>query len=514
MRARALVIERRNTAWFICGGTDVRPADVYGYDAAHNSYYNPGTLTPPVYEVIAYSSLKFHKERYVDSYLSPCYTHFMNLMERFFQHLRDLARWFQPGLGVKRWFLLILLGITMLGVGLAILVLEIYRAQSTNNLLLTILTYASLRFLPPVLRVLIFAGLGLALVSYGMLRLNASLLRPFIRPGRAVVDELTSYQLRKRGPRIVAIGGGHGLATLLRGLKVYTSKLTAIVTVADDGGSSGRLRESFGILPPGDIRNCLAALSNDEQMLTQLFRYRFSGAGELDGHSFGNLFITALADITGSFESAIAESGKVLSVSGRVLPATLHDVRLIADMVLPHSLNQVRVQGESRIPKMAGRVRRVWLEPNDAPAFPPTLKAVLNADLIVIGPGSLYTSLLPNLLVPDLLGAIRASRALKVYVCNIATQSGETDVYTCHDHVRALEEHVGNDLFHVILCNDNYEGQLDEGSQFVRADDETLADPRTYTTNLSDEEFPWRHDSNKLAATLIQLLEEYTGPLE
>lgn len=434
--------------------------------------------------------------------------------ERFVQNLRDLARWFQPGLGVKRWFVLVLLGITMLGVGLAIFVLEIYRTQSTNNLFLTVLAYASLRFLPRVLRVLIFAGLGVGFVTYGILRLNRSLLRPFIRPGRAVVDELTSYQLRKRGPRIVAIGGGHGLSTLLRGLKAYTSKLTAIVTVADDGGSSGRIRESFGILPPGDIRNCLAALSNDEEMLTQLFKYRFSGAGELDGHSFGNLLITALADITGSFESAIAESGKVLSVSGRVLPSTLHDVRLVADMELPHSLNQVRVQGESSIPKMAGRVRRIWLEPNDAPAFPPTLKAVLNADLIVIGPGSLYTSILPNLLVSDLLGAIHASRALKVYVCNIATQSGETDVYTCYDHVRALEEHVGESLFDVILCNDHYEGQLDEGSQFVRADEKTLADPRTYTANIADENYPWRHDSNKLASTLIQLLEEYTGPLE
>jgi len=402
----------------------------------------------------------------------------------------------------------------MMGVGLAIFLLEIYRTASTNNILLTFLSYASLSFLPRIVRVLIFAGLGVGLVTYGILRLNRSLLRPFIRPGHAVLDELTSYRLRQRGPRIVTIGGGHGLSTLLRGLKAYTSKLTAIVTVADDGGSSGRLRQSFGILPPGDIRNCLAALSNDEQMLTQLFKYRFSGAGELDGHSFGNLFITALADITGSFESAIAESGKVLSVSGRVLPSTLHNVRLVADMELPNSLNQVRVQGESRIPKMAGRVRRVWLEPNDAPAFPPTLKAILNADLIVVGPGSLYTSLLPNLLVSDLLGAIHASRALKIYVCNIATQSGETDVYTCYDHIRALEEHVGDNLFDVILCNDNYEGQLNDGSQFVRADEKTLSDSRTHCADLSDESQPWRHDSNKLAITLMELLDEYTGPLD
>lgn len=437
-----------------------------------------------------------------------------NFGQRFIQNLRGLARWFIPGLGVKRWFLLVLFGITALGVGLAIFLLDIYRTESTNPILLTFLSYASLSFLPRLLRVFIFAGLGVVLVTYGILRLNRSLLRPFIRPGHAVVDELTSFRLRERGPSIAAIGGGHGLSTLLRGLKLYTRKLTAIVTVADDGGSSGRLRQSYGILPPGDIRNCLAALSNDEQMLTQLFRYRFSGAGELDGHSFGNLFITALADITGSFESAIAESGKVLSVGGRVLPSTLHDVRLVADMELPHSLNQVRVEGESSIPKMAGRVRRVWLEPNDAPAFPPTLKAVLNADMIVVGPGSLYTSLLPNLLVPDLLGAIHASRALKVYVCNIATQAGETDVYTCFDHVRALEEHVGDSLFDVILCNDNYEGELSDGSQFVRCDEKSLSDPRTHCADLSDNSHPWRHDSQKLAMTLIEILDEFTGPLD
>lgn len=435
-------------------------------------------------------------------------------MQKIIDNLRELARWFKPGLGVKRWFLLILLGIIFLGLGLALILPDLYRTDSTKDLLLNILTFLSLRFLPLPVRVLIFGGLGIWLITYGLWRLNRSLLRPFIRPGRAVVDELTDYQQRKRGPRIVAIGGGHGLATLLRGLKTYTSKLTAIVTVADDGGSSGRLRESFGILPPGDIRNCLAALSNDEQMMTQLFKYRFSGAGELDGHSFGNLFITALADITGSFETAIAESGKVLSVSGRVLPSTLHDVKLVADLELPHLPTRIRVQGESSIPKMAGRVRRVWLEPNDAPAFPPTLKAALNASMIVVGPGSLYTSLLPNLLVPDLLGAIHASRALKVYVCNIATQSGETDVYTCYDHVRALEEHVGDSVFDVILCNDNYNGQLNDGSQFVLADDKTMSDSRTHTADLVDETYPWRHDSNKLAAVLMQLLQEYTGPLD
>lgn len=432
----------------------------------------------------------------------------------FTKNLQLIGRWFVPGLGVKRWYLLILLGVTMLGVGLAIFLLDLYRTDSTNPILLAILSYVSLRFLPRFLRILIFGGLGVGVVIYGIWRLNNSLLRPYVRPGYALVDELTNYRRLERGPRIVAVGGGHGLATLLRGLKAYTHNLTAVVTVADDGGSSGRLRESFGILPPGDIRNCLAALSNDEQMLTQLFQYRFSGAGNLDGHSFGNLFITALAEITGSFEGAVAESGKVLSVSGRVLPATLHNVKLVADMQLPNSLNQVRVQGESRIPKMAGRVRRVWLEPNDAPAYPPVVKAILSADLIVVGPGSLYTSLLPNLLVQDLIGAIQASRAVKVYVCNIVTQAGETDSFSVYDHVHVLEEHIGDRLFDVLLCNDNFMSELSKGDTWVEIDDRTRSDSRAVFSDLVREGQPWRHDPVKLASALVGVLDEHTGPLE
>jgi uncharacterized cofD-like protein len=328
-----------------------------------------------------------------------------------------------------------------------------------------------------------------------------------------VIDQLRTFRRRDRGPRVVAIGGGHGLSALLRGLKEDTRNITAVVTVADDGGSSGRLREKLGILPPGDIRNCLAALSNDEALLTQLFQYRFSGAPELEGHSFGNLFITALTEITGSFEEAIAESGRALSVSGRVLPSTLHAVRLVADMSLPDVVNEVRVEGESRIPEMAGRVRRVWLDPNNPPAFPPVLQALLSAELIVIGPGSLYTSLLPNLLVPDLLAAVRASRALKVYVCNLATQVGETDLYSCQDHVRALEEHLGPDLFDVVVFNENYTGQLSADSRWVQAVEESRKDRRLYGADLPEPEHPWRHDSAKLSKVLMDLYYERTGPL-
>jgi uncharacterized cofD-like protein len=432
---------------------------------------------------------------------------FMNfrLLTRVFEIIRDLPRWLTPGLGIKRWLFLMLGGVTLLGLGIAVLLIDLYRTESSNVTLLVFLSYASLRFLPRIVRALVFGGAGVLMISYGMYKLNRSLLRPFIRPGSDVVNTLADYQRRSRGPRIVAIGGGHGLATLLRGLKAYTRNLTAIVTVADDGGSSGRLRESFGILPPGDIRNCLAALSDDEAMLTQLFQYRFSGSNEFEGHSFGNLFITALADITGSFENAVVESGRVLSVNGRVLPSTLHDVKLAASLEMPHTANEVRVVGESNIPGMAGRVRRVWLEPDDAPAFPPVIRELLAADIIVIGPGSLYTSILPNLLVRDLLAGIRSSRALKVYVSNIATQTGETESYTCDDHVRALEEHMGGGLFDVILCNTNYENSVAVDSSYVRADEKTLSDERAWAVDLADGARPWRHDSTKLARAILDI---------
>jgi len=436
--------------------------------------------------------------------------HFFN---RLWSVLRDFPRWLRPGLGIKRWLLLMMGGVTLLGLGIAVVVIDIYRTDSNDPTLLTLLSYASLRFLPRLLRALIFGGLGLVSIFYGMYKLSRSLLRPFLQPGLDMVNTLVDYQRRNRGPQIVTIGGGHGLSTLLRGLKAHTRNLTAVVTVADDGGSSGKLRQSFGILPPGDIRNCLAALSNDEAMLTQLFQYRFSGSPDLEGHSFGNLFITALADITGSFESAVVESGRVLAVNGRVLPSTLHNVRLVASMELPDSVHEVRVEGESKIPAMAGRVRRVWLEPDTAPAFPPVIKALLNADVIVVGPGSLYTSLLPNLLVHDLLASLRASQAIKIYVCNIATQEGETDAFSAFDHVSALEGYVGADLFDVILCNNNFSGQLGPSSVWVRVDEKTLSDKRTYTADLTDNAYPWRHDAAKLAQVIMDIYDERTGPL-
>lgn len=425
----------------------------------------------------------------------------------------SLTRWLVPGLGVKRWLVLILFGITLLGVGLAILILDVYRT-APETWWLPLISAASLRFLPRLLRAVIFGFIGGTAILIGIWGLNRSIMAPFIQPGRHVVDTLTLHRRRTRGPRVVTIGGGHGLATLLRGIKSYTHNITAIVTVADDGGSSGRLRQTMGILPPGDIRNCLAALSNDEAMLSQLFQYRFpNGTKGLDGHSFGNLFITALVEISGSFEEAVAESGRVLSVSGRVLPSTLHDVRLVADVKDPQHTNEIRVVGESHIPESPGMVRRVWLEPNSPQAFPKALQAILNADMIIIGPGSLYTSILPNLLVPDIASAIRASQAFKAYVCNVATEKGETDGYTCGDHVRAVVQHAGDGLFDVVVGNNNWQVDLPDGIQWVEIENKLGSDYPVYRSDLVDPAYPWRHDSEKLSQVLMDLYQERTGPL-
>ena len=421
-------------------------------------------------------------------------------------------RWFVPGLGVKRWFLVMLAGVTLIGTGLAIYLLDIYRS-APNTWWLPFVSFLSLRFLSRGLRIVIFGGLGIGLIGLGIWGLNHSLLVPFMRPGQRLVDQVTDYRRREKGPRVVVIGGGHGIATVLRGLKEHTNNLTAVVSVADDGGSSGELRRNLGILPPGDIRNCLAALSDDEALLTQLFQYRFGEDTGLGGHSFGNLFISALADIMGSFEKAIAESGRALSVHGQVLPATLHNVRLVADIQLQNTQTEVRVEGESQIPRASGRINRVWLEPDDASAYPPVISAILSAEMIVLGPGSLYTSILPNLLVHNLLDAIRSSRALKIFVSNIATQPGETDMYSAGDHVRILEELAQTEIVDVIICNSWYDANFGNGVQMVRVDSALEHDSRLYISDLADHQQPGHHDAGKLAQVLVDLFNERTGPI-
>lgn len=264
-------------------------------------------------------------------------------------------------------------------------------------------------------------------------------------------DSLPDLQQLEKGPKIVAIGGGTGLSTMLRGLKQYTKNLTAIVTVADDGGGSGMLRREMGMLPPGDIRHCMESLANVEPIMERLLTYRFKD-GSLSGQSFGNLLLAALNGITGSFEKAVEQMSQVLAITGRVLPVTGADVQLEAVFE-----NGSRVVGESSIfsfkKEQDCRISRVGLIPERPKALPATLQAIVDADLILLGPGSLYTSIIPNLLVDGVVDAICRSRALKIYVCNIMTQDGETEGYTAADHLEALLAHGAPGMVDVCLAN-------------------------------------------------------------
>ena len=303
------------------------------------------------------------------------------------------------------------------------------------------------------------------------------------------------------------MGGGTGMSTMLRGLKNCTSNITAIVTMADDGGSSGRLRKDIGILPPGDLRNCIVALADDEALLTQLFKYRFGDGDGVNGHSFGNLFITAMSEVTGSFERALAVSGQVLAIGGKVLPSTLEDVKLIAD-IRQHVGDSVhRVVGESAIPQQVGVIERIHLHPEDVPAHPQALSAILSAELIVLGPGSLYTSVIPNLLVKDIASAIENSRGLKVYVANLATQIGETEKFSLSQHTQVINEYA-DESFKLVLSNNSYVGKLMPEMEWVRTDADKCPGWEIIAGDLADEISPWRHDSEKLAKALMALLNE------
>ncbi len=421
--------------------------------------------------------------------------------------LRGALRWLYPGMHVKRWLLLMMFGITVTGLGVAYMLREIYLSWTFPP----VFYYLTLQFIGREWRALLFGLLGLGAIAVAVYQLNRSLLAAFLRPGQYDVAEVVyQHWQRDRGPKVVAIGGGTGLSTLLRGLKEYTDNITAIVTVADDGGSSGKLRRQLGVLPPGDFRNCIAALADAESLMTQLFQYRFGEGEGLDGHSFGNLFIAAMAGVTGDFERALLESSRVLAVRGQILPSTLENVTLVAELrgeeLDGESSEPQVVEGESHIPESGKPIERVFLQPDDVPAYPGALRAILDADLIVAGPGSLYTSVLPNLLVADIVKAIRVSRAKKVYVCNAATQRGETDGYSLGDHMDALHRHVGPDLFPNVLANDNFSHPLPDvaGVEWVTLDHAPDAPYKVFTADLVEAARPWRHDSAKLARWLIQ----------
>jgi uncharacterized cofD-like protein len=346
---------------------------------------------------------------------------------------RRAARWLQPGLVVKRWMITSGLGLVIALLGAAVWadLQPIYWTLETIKWSLARLTQVMPRGITGPMVLLIGAGL----IWLGQSR-SFGAIQQALAPEKdtLLVDALLAQRRLNRGPNIVAIGGGTGLATLLSGLKRYSSNLTAIVTVADDGGSSGVLRRELGVQPPGDIRNCLAALAREEPLLTRLFQYRFKAGSGLEGHSFGNLFLSALTAITGSLEAAIIASSRVLAVQGQVVPATNADVRLWAELE-----NGERIEGESQIGHAPCPIVRLGCTPERPPALPRALEAIANADLIVLGPGSLYTSLLPNLLVPELVSAISASKAPRLYICNLMTQPGETDGLNVGGHLRAIE---------------------------------------------------------------------------
>jgi uncharacterized cofD-like protein len=304
----------------------------------------------------------------------------------------------------------------------------------------------------------------------------------------------------------VTIGGGTGLSTMLRGLKTYSANITAIVTVADDGGSSGRLRRELGVLPPGDFRNCIVALADAEPLMARLFQYRFGQGSGLDGHSFGNLFIVAMSGITGNFEEAIREASRVLAVRGQILPSTLENVTLCAELA-----GEAHVLGESKISAANTPIQRVYLQPERPAAFPDAVRAILEADIVVVGPGSLYTSILPNLLVDGIAKALASTEALRVYVCNVATQPGETDEFRASDHVRALLRHVRGQPIDVVLANDNHSGEIkpEWNVQHVVADLEAI-EQLGVDVALFDVVNPHnalRHSPDRLTAAIAQLYE-------
>lgn len=426
------------------------------------------------------------------------------------QRVNSWFKWLAPGLLVKRWLLLSATGVLLTSLGIAIwvkLTPIFYLIDLTSKVLETLTT-----IIPNYVSGPIAITCGLILIFWGQTRTVRSITE-VLQPDRdkELVDVLMDRRRLNRGPKIVVVGGGTGLSTLLRGLKVYSANITAIVTVADDGGSSGRLRQEFGVLPPGDIRNCLAALADQEKLLTELFQYRFRAGSGLVGHSFGNLFLTAMSEITGDLEGAIAASSHVLAVRGRVLPATLSDVRLWAELA-----DGRRIEGESNITAANGKIVTMGCTPEKPPALPAVIKAIKEADYIIIGPGSLYTSIIPNLLVPDIAEAIASCTVPRIYVCNIMTQPGETVGYSVADHIRAIDEACGDKkLFDAVVVHRKVPSahalikyaQTNSHPVFFDREEVALLGRRAVFANVMDEDEDTnlvRHNPERLARVLLR----------
>ena len=416
----------------------------------------------------------------------------------------NLVRLLTPGLRVKRWVVLLLLSFVLMSLAVGYVLRDAYTTVRFPGFV-GVLT---LQFLPRLVRALLIGGLALAMFGISVFMLSRSVIAPLLAGGpaeRNLVEQMYRYRLLGKGPRVVAIGGGTGLSAMLRGLKRYTGNITAIVTVADDGGSSGRLRTEFRVLPPGDFRQCLTALAETEPLMTELFSHRFSGEGALGGHSFGNLFIMAMAEITGTFERGLQESGRVLAVRGRILPSTLNDVTLCAT-----AGTEVRV-GESRVPMGLQPIERVFLEPPDPPVNPEAEAAILDAEMVLVGPGSLYTSILPNLLVEGMVEALRATPAVKVYVCNVASQPGETNGFSVEEHLDAIQDHVGANLFDYVIVNNNVGPPLPPSAAVAGVArvtfDRAAAEQRPQRFVLADvvsATISTHHDPDKLARVIMK----------
>jgi len=401
------------------------------------------------------------------------------------------VRWFVPGLHLKRWAGLLAAGFVVALLGL----LGIVGPRMGQDVYL--------RYAPVAIGLV---ALGGVMVVYGVRGLIRAFLSAFLpqAPGEIAETYVRNRSLL-RGPRIVVLGGGTGMPILLRGLKRYTSNLTAIVTSADDGGSSGRLRTEFGMLPPGDVRNCLLALAETEPLLEKLFQYRFAEGGGLEGHAFGNLFLAAMERITGDFQEAIVQSSRVLAVQGRVLAATRHPVTLFAQLA-----DGRWVRGESSIPGSGQAIRTVKLEPTAEEATAEVLGAIAEAEAIVLAPGSLWTSILPVLLVGRMAEAVRASKAPKVYIQNLMTQPGETDELSARDHIHIIEAHAGRIVDIVVLNSTPIDPAVraryeERGARVIKADPQALrAEGRQVVVEdlLAPGRFV-RHDQDRLARAVL-----------
>ncbi|HVA38200.1 MAG TPA: gluconeogenesis factor YvcK family protein [Candidatus Dormibacteraeota bacterium] len=419
-------------------------------------------------------------------------------------------KWFLPGLNVKRWLLMAIVGGALLIDGM----LRFLAAEGADFHINQSIDQIALGHVPLSWIDWIFMVSGAIFVVVGIRAWFRSIVA-VITPNRKdhILEILVEKRALTRGAKIVAIGGGTGLATLLRGLKQYTSNITAVVTVSDDGGSSGRLRRELGVLPPGDIRNCLVALADSERLITELFQYRFTDGSGLAGHSFGNLLLAALTAVTGGFDTAIRESSRVLAIRGRVLPSTLTPVRLCAELE-----DRTIVEGETNISASTKRISRVFLDPLHCKPLPEVIDAIREADAIILGPGSLYTSIIPNLLVEGIAAEIARSNAVRVYVCNVMTQPGETHGYSAADHVQAINALVGERLFDYVIVNDAPPHRLREryaaeGQEPVEPTvDELRALGLTpIVASVISEHEAVRHDSIRLASTIMTSIGEVLG---